>query len=143
MWISIAGEPRRGWFGTQVAGDRSFSFVMRSIRLAAVATFLLLATCPAGAQTNYPERNIRLLFGFAPGVDTVARLLADRLGDALGKPVIVENVTGAGGNIAADRVAKAAPDGYTIGVLAGANIVVNGSLCTRSCPMIRCGIWPR
>jgi tripartite-type tricarboxylate transporter receptor subunit TctC len=100
---------------------------MRSIRLAAVATFLLLA-CAAGAQTNYPERNIRLLFGFAPGVDTVARLLADRLGDALGKPVIVENVTGAGGNIAADRVAKAAPDGYTIGVLAGANIVVNGSL---------------
>jgi tripartite-type tricarboxylate transporter receptor subunit TctC len=101
---------------------------MRSIRLAAAATFLLLATFPAGAQTNYPERNIRLLFGFAPGVDTVARLLADRLGDALGKPVIVENVTGAGGNIAADRVAKAAPDGYTIGVLPGANIVVNGSL---------------
>jgi tripartite-type tricarboxylate transporter receptor subunit TctC len=101
---------------------------MRSIGLAAAATFVLLATCPASAQTNYPERNIRLLFGFAPGVDTVARLLADRLGDALGKPVIVENVTGAGGNIAADRVAKAAPDGYTIGVLAGANIVVNGSL---------------
>jgi tripartite-type tricarboxylate transporter receptor subunit TctC len=101
---------------------------MRSIRLAAAATILLLATFPAGAQTNYPERNIRLLFGFAPGVDTVARLLADRLGDALGKPVIVENVTGAGGNIAADRVAKAAPDGYTIGVLPGANIVVNGSL---------------
>jgi tripartite-type tricarboxylate transporter receptor subunit TctC len=126
MWNSITGEPRRGWFGTQVAGDRSF--VMRSIGLAAAATFVLLATCPAGAQTNYPERNIRLLFGFAPGVDTVARLLADRLGDALGKPVIVENVTGAGGNIAADRVAKAAPDGYTIGVLAGANIVVNGSL---------------
>jgi tripartite-type tricarboxylate transporter receptor subunit TctC len=126
MWNSITGEPRRGWFGTQVAGDRSF--VMRSIGLAAAATFVLLATCPASAQTNYPERNIRLLFGFAPGVDTVARLLADRLGDALGKPVIVENVTGAGGNIAADRVAKAAPDGYTIGVLAGANIVVNGSL---------------
>jgi tripartite-type tricarboxylate transporter receptor subunit TctC len=88
----------------------------------------LFSTFSAGAQTEYPERNIRLLFGFAPGVDTVARLLADRLGETLGKPVIVENVTGAGGNIAADRVAKAAPDGYTIGVLAGGNIVVNGSL---------------
>jgi tripartite-type tricarboxylate transporter receptor subunit TctC len=101
---------------------------MSSIRLACVAAFLLFATFSAGAQTEYPERNIRLLFGFAPGVDTVARLLADRLGETLGKPVIVENVTGAGGNIAADRVAKAAPDGYTIGVLAGGNIVVNGSL---------------
>jgi tripartite-type tricarboxylate transporter receptor subunit TctC len=101
---------------------------MSSMRLACVATFLLFATFSAGAQTEYPERNIRLLFGFAPGVDTVARLLADRLGEVLGKPVIVENVTGAGGNIAADRVAKSAPDGYTIGVLAGGNIVVNGSL---------------
>jgi tripartite-type tricarboxylate transporter receptor subunit TctC len=101
---------------------------MSSMRLACVATFLLFATFSAGAQTEYPERNIRLLFGFAPGVDTVARLLADRLGETLGKPVIVENVTGAGGNIAADRIAKAAPDGYTIGVLAGGNIVVSGSL---------------
>jgi tripartite-type tricarboxylate transporter receptor subunit TctC len=101
---------------------------MSSMRLACVATFLLFATFSAGAQTEYPERNIRLLFGFAPGVDTVARLLADRLGETLGKPVIVENVTGAGGNIAADRVAKAAPDGYTIGMLAGGSIVVNGSL---------------
>src|ERR1700733_353059 len=104
------------------------SFVMRSIRLAGVAIFVLFTTFSAGAQTEYPARNIRLLFGFAPGVDVVVRLLADRLGDALGKPVIVENVTGAAGNIAADRVAKAAPDGYTIGVLVGGNIVVNGSL---------------
>jgi tripartite-type tricarboxylate transporter receptor subunit TctC len=101
---------------------------MRSIRLAGVAIFILFTTFPASAQTEYPARNIRLLFGFAPGVDVVVRLLADRLGDALGKPVIVENVTGAAGNIAADRVAKAAPDGYTIGVLVGGNIVVNGSL---------------
>jgi tripartite-type tricarboxylate transporter receptor subunit TctC len=101
---------------------------MRSIRLAGVAIFVLFTAFSASAQTEYPARNIRLLFGFAPGVDVVVRLLADRLGDTLGKPVIVENVTGAAGNIAADRVAKAAPDGYTIGVLVGGNIVVNGSL---------------
>jgi tripartite-type tricarboxylate transporter receptor subunit TctC len=101
---------------------------MRSIGPAVIGAFLVLATIPATAQTNYPERNIRMLFGFAPGVDTVARLLADKLGDALGKSVIVENVTGASGNIAADRVAKATPDGYTVGMLPAANIVVNGSL---------------
>ena len=82
----------------------------------------------AFAETEYPERTVRMLFGYAPGVDVVARLLADKLSDAFGKPVIVDNVTGAGGAIAADRVAKATPDGYTIAVLAGGNIVVNASL---------------
>jgi tripartite-type tricarboxylate transporter receptor subunit TctC len=100
---------------------------MRSIRLV-VAALLVSGTVPALAQSNYPDRNIRLLFGFAPGVDTAARLLADRLGAALGKAVIVENVTGASGHIAADHVAKASPDGYTIGVMPAANIVVDGSL---------------
>jgi tripartite-type tricarboxylate transporter receptor subunit TctC len=102
--------------------------MMRSIRVAIAVALLAAGTFPVLAQSNYPNRNIRLLFGFAPGVDTVARLLADKLSAAIGKPVIVENVTGAAGNIAADRVAKAIPDGYTIGVLAAANIVVNGSL---------------
>jgi tripartite-type tricarboxylate transporter receptor subunit TctC len=98
------------------------------MRLAVIVAWIAAASASAAAQTNYPDRNIRLLFGFAPGTDPVVRLLADRLGEALGKPVIVENVTGAGGNIAADRTAKAAADGYTIGVLANANIVVNSSL---------------
>jgi tripartite-type tricarboxylate transporter receptor subunit TctC len=101
---------------------------MRSVRLAIVAALLVTGSVPALAQSNYPDRNIRLLFGFAPGVDTAARLLADRLGEALGKAVIVENVTGASGHIAADHVAKASPDGYTIGVIPAANIVVDGSL---------------
>jgi tripartite-type tricarboxylate transporter receptor subunit TctC len=98
------------------------------VRAAATAFLVWLAAVPARAEADYPDRTIRMLFGYAPGVDTVARLLADRLSEVLGKTVIVENVTGAGGAIAADRVAKAAPDGYTIGVLAGGNIVVNGSL---------------
>jgi tripartite-type tricarboxylate transporter receptor subunit TctC len=104
---------------------------MRSIRLVVIAIHLASGTVPAVAQSNYPDRNIRLLFGFAPGVDTAARLLADRLGAALGKAVIVENVTGASGHIAADHVAKASPDGHTIGVMPAANIVVDGTLYKR------------
>jgi tripartite-type tricarboxylate transporter receptor subunit TctC len=105
--------------------------MMRSIRLVVIALLLAGEAVPAVAQSNYPDRNIRLLFGFAPGVDTAARLLADKLGVALGKAVIVENVTGASGHIAADRVAKASPDGYTIGVMPAANIVVDGTLYKR------------
>jgi tripartite-type tricarboxylate transporter receptor subunit TctC len=97
-----------------------------SIRVAAL--IFTTAGAPALSQTTYPERSIRMLYGFAPGTDTVVRLLADRLGDALRKPVIVENLTGAGGNIAADRTAKAAGDGYTVGVLAHGNVAVNVSL---------------
>jgi tripartite-type tricarboxylate transporter receptor subunit TctC len=85
----------------------------------------------AAAQSSYPEKSIRMLFGFPAGSDSVARLLADKLGAALGKPVIVENVTGAAGNIAADRTAKASPDGYTIGMLANSNVAINVSLYKR------------
>ena len=90
---------------------------------------LLIAGSPA-AQTSYPEKPIHLVVGFPPGSppDTFARLLGQRLTEAWGKPVLVENITGAAGNIAADHVAKAAPDGYTLGVLTEAQIVVNPSL---------------
>jgi tripartite-type tricarboxylate transporter receptor subunit TctC len=101
--------------------------MMRSTRLALAAAFILGGTVAASAQ-NYPDRNIRLLFGFAPGVDTAARLMADKLGDALGKAVIVENVTGGSGHIAVDHVVKASPDGYTIGVMPAGNVVVDGQL---------------
>src|SRR5215467_5857646 len=100
---------------------------MRSIRLAFIVA-LAAGTVPAAAQSNYPDRNIRLIIGFPPGSDFHARIFADKLAEALGKPVVVDNVTGAGGNIAADRTAKAAPDGYTIGVLIGANITINPAL---------------
>jgi tripartite-type tricarboxylate transporter receptor subunit TctC len=90
---------------------------------------LLFAVSP-GAQTTYPTKPIRIVVGLPPGSlpDTIARLLAQKLAETLGKPVVVENVTGAAGNIAADRVAKAAPDGYTLGLLSQTQIVVNPSL---------------
>ena len=89
--------------------------------------------CMAGsafAQTNYPEQTVRILVGFSPGVapDITGRLLAERLSHAWGKPVVVENVTGAGGNIATDRVAKSAPNGYTLGMIGNGSLVFSPSL---------------
>jgi len=102
--------------------------MMRLIRFTVCSAFLTAATVPAAAQANYPEGTIRLIYGFSAGTDTMTRMVADKLAAALGKPVVVDNVTGAGGNIAADRTAKASPDGYTLGMLTGANITINVSL---------------
>lgn len=79
----------------------------------------LLAIGAAYAQDAWPTRPIKLLVGFAPGgsSDMVARLIATPLGERLGQPVVVENRAGAGGNIAAEAVAKATPDGYTLVLL--------------------------
>jgi tripartite-type tricarboxylate transporter receptor subunit TctC len=84
----------------------------------------------AAAQTTYPDKPIRMIVGFPPGgaPDTVARLLAQKLSEALGKPVVMDNATGAGGNIATERVAKAAPDGYTLGFVVNGQLVINPSL---------------
>ena len=94
----------------------------------ALATWLLFGTM--AVQATYPERPVHLIVGFPAGSqpDMVARLLGAKLAEALGKPVVVENVTGAAGNIAANRVAKAAPDGYTLGLLSQTQLVVNPSL---------------
>jgi tripartite-type tricarboxylate transporter receptor subunit TctC len=89
---------------------------------------LLIAGSPP-AQASYPEKTIHMVVGFPSGSapDAVARLLGQKLAEALGKPVVVENIPGAAANIAAERIAKAAPDGYTLGLL-GQSIVVNPSL---------------
>jgi tripartite-type tricarboxylate transporter receptor subunit TctC len=91
------------------------------------ATLWAVATAPA--QT-YPDRGVRIIVGFPPGVgpDVTARLLADRFSESWGKPVVVETVTGAGSNIATDRVAKAAPDGYTLLMGGNSALVISPSL---------------
>jgi tripartite-type tricarboxylate transporter receptor subunit TctC len=88
--------------------------------------------CDGGAN-KLPEQTIRILVGFPPGValDITSRLLADKYTDAWGKPVVVENVTGAGGNIAVERVANAAPDGYTLAMGGNAALVINPNLYDR------------
>jgi tripartite-type tricarboxylate transporter receptor subunit TctC len=75
---------------------------------------LLAAAVPALAQ-GWPDKPIRLVVSFAPGGvhDTLARVLQPRLTEALGQPIVIENRAGAGGNIAAEAVARSAPDGYT------------------------------
>jgi tripartite-type tricarboxylate transporter receptor subunit TctC len=79
---------------------------------------LLLALCLAGsaAAQAYPSRPIRLILPFAAGglVDVPGRILAQRLSDAFGQPVVVENRPGAGSTMGADHVAKSKPDGYTL-----------------------------
>jgi tripartite-type tricarboxylate transporter receptor subunit TctC len=105
------------------AGDR-----MRTLLcvLAIVAAF----AGDACAQANYPEQPVRIIVGFPPGVapDVTARLLADKFTESWGKAVVVENVTGAGSNIATDRVAKAAPDGYTLLMGGNSALVISPSL---------------
>jgi tripartite-type tricarboxylate transporter receptor subunit TctC len=85
-----------------------------------LAAVLLAAVCLAGLTTaqaeTYPSRPIKLLVGASAGgtTDTMARAIAQPLSASLGQPVLVENRPGAGGNLAADTVAKATPDGYTL-----------------------------
>lgn len=89
---------------------------MRSKICGNVAALCLgLLTTGAGAQT-YPNKPVRLVVPFAAGgaVDATARLLGSKLQEVLGQPVIIENKAGVAGNLAADFVAKSAPDGYTI-----------------------------
>src|SRR5438309_5684872 len=92
--------------------------------------FALLIAGSAAAQPTYPEKSIRMVVGFPPGgaPDIVARVLSQKLSEALGKPIVVDNAAGASGNIATERVAKAAPDGYTLGLLTNGRLVINPSL---------------
>jgi len=91
---------------------------MRSITAAALAALLAWAAAPAPAQAqaDFPSRVVKVIVPYPPGggTDLLARVLADQLGRKWGQSVIVENVGGAGGNIGAAEVARAAPDGYTL-----------------------------
>src|SRR6476469_10931928 len=93
-------------------------FFIRALLLGVFALATAAAPDAASAQSAFPTRPITLVVPAAAGgpTDTVARLIAESMSRTLGQSVIVENVGGAGGTIAMARVAKAAPDGYTVAV---------------------------
>lgn len=98
--------------------------LLRALNVALAA--LACVTLPAFAQTSFPTKPITLVVPFAPGGgnDILARLIAPKMSQQLGQPVVIENKPGAGGNLGADFVAHATPDGYTL-VIASSQITMN------------------
>ena len=102
---------------------------MTLIRTAFIA-LAMLATGQTAAQPNYPNHTIRVLVGFTPGsaTDVSARMFVQRLSDVWNVPVTVENIPGGGGSLGGERVARSAPDGYTLYWGANGALTINPSL---------------
>lgn len=100
---------------------------MKKLLVAAAAALTIVGS--AAAQ-DYPSRPITMVVPFAAGgpTDVVARILAEGMRASLGQPVLIENVTGAAGSIAVGRVARSAPDGYTLSIGHWSTHVVNGAI---------------
>src|ERR1043166_461250 len=103
------------------------------LKLAASAMALPALRRAASAQAAYPSKPITIVVPYAPGgpTDTIARIVAERLRVSLGQTIIIENTTGAGGTIGVGRVARSAPDGYTIGIGQTGSPVINRAPQTR------------
>jgi tripartite-type tricarboxylate transporter receptor subunit TctC len=101
----------------------------RRILLQAVGGAALLPAAAARAQA-WPTRPVTIVVPFAAGgpTDTIARVIGEGLREALGQPIVIENVTGAAGTIGVGRVARATPDGYTIGIGQWGSHVANGAI---------------
>ena len=99
-------------------------------RRAALATLAALAASPAAFAQPWPAKPVKITVAYPPGgvADSVARLLADRLAPVLGQSVVVDNKAGASGSIGMDAVAKAAPDGHSLGFAAISPLVLNPHL---------------
>jgi tripartite-type tricarboxylate transporter receptor subunit TctC len=103
---------------------------MRNLARAAAALLLAGFAAAASAQADYPKQPVRMVVTFPPGgsADAVVRMIVPRLSEKLGQQVVVDNRPGAGGNIGLTLVAKAPPDGYTLGVGAAGALSANSSL---------------
>src|SRR6266513_2815052 len=95
--------------------------------------FFLLLAFSAAAAAQYPSRPIHLIVPIPPGgaPDIAARVLGQKLSEQTGQPVVVENRVGSNGNIATELVARAAPDGYTLGLVADSQIAINPHLYSK------------
>src|SRR5256714_14694797 len=98
--------------------------------MAAVALVAMLAGVASAPAQVFPSRPITLIVPLAPGgsTDVIGRIMAEGMRTSLGQPVIVENVTGAGGTIGVGRLARATPDGYTFGIGQWGTNMANGAI---------------
>ena len=100
------------------------------ISLAAMAAMVLGATAQAQTAANFPAKPIKIVVPFPAGgtSDVLARIFGQKMSENWGQPVVVENRPGASGNLGADQVAKAAPDGYTLVLMDVGNLVISPAL---------------
>ena len=93
----------------------------------AVAMVLACSAAPVSAEDGYPSRAVTMIVPFAPGgsTDVIARVLADAMRGPLGQAVVIDNRAGAGGSLGTAAIAKAAPDGYTIGMGTASTLAIN------------------
>src|SRR4029077_10083280 len=134
--IQIMRFPRAG---TSCASDETARMIVsRGARgsmnksLALALSALLLAAATAVAQ-EWPTKTVRIIVPFGPGStpDMVGRLIGDRMQQKLGQPFVIENRPGASANTGTDMVAKADPDGYTVGISLGGPLAINTLLFAR------------
>lgn len=104
---------------------RALTLGISAITIGACTTF-----APTAIAQNYPDKTVRLVVPFSPGgaLDVVGRILAQKLTESMGKQFVIDNRVGAGGNIGAEFVAKAAPDGYTLLMSSVTTMAINMSL---------------
>jgi tripartite-type tricarboxylate transporter receptor subunit TctC len=105
----------------------------RTLLIAALAAPSIVRAPSVWAQSAWPNKTVRFICPFAPGggTDTVSRLICDQLGRILGQTFVVENKGGAGGNIGTTELARAAPDGYTVGLISVASHTLNPMLYSK------------
>ena len=109
------------------------------MRIHAIAMMLAACVGTAAEAQNYPDRPIHIIAPFPAGglADVLARSVGDEISKTLGQPVIIENRAGVGGNVGADAVAKAAPDGYTLMMSSAGILTANPFLYAKNA--VRCG----
>src|SRR5262245_21269482 len=127
--MGVGSTSRQSSAVTPFRGD-----LMRTrTRIYLSALAIALVPAAAGAQSDYPSKPVRLIVGFTPGsaTDITARMFAQKFTEAWGVAVAVENLPGAGGTVSSARVAKAAPDGYTLSYAGNGAITIAPSLYSK------------